>query len=101
MLLDDGAINEAQRDRHPPSFEVFKDYIYLLLKPLDAASKSLDFNTLQLAMFASERFLVTRHSKESPYLEKLWNTLEQNGSRDASPMSLLAAMGHQIGRAHV
>ena len=66
FALDSVAVIEAQRTRHPPSFEVFEDYIYLLLKPLDAESDSLDFNTLQLAMFAGQRFLVTRHSKESP-----------------------------------
>ena len=94
--LDEGAISEAQRDRHPPSFEVFKDYIYLLLKPLDAVSNSLDFNTLQLAMFAGEHFLVTRHSKVSPYLEKLWQTLEKNGCADETPMSLVAAMSRRV-----
>lgn len=75
---------------------MLKDYLYLLLKPLDAESDSLDFNTLQLAMFAGDRFLVTRHSKESPYLVKLWQTLEQNGCADESPMSLVAAMSRRV-----
>lgn len=94
--LDIGAITEAQRDRHPPSFEVFKNYLYLLLKPLDAESSSLDFNTLQLAMFTADNFLITRHSKESPYLEKLWQTLEQNGCADESPMSIVASMSKRV-----
>ncbi len=94
--LDAVAISEAQRSRHPPSFEVYKDYIYLLLKPLDAESDSLDFNTLQLAMFAGDRFLVTRHSRESPYLAKLWQTLESNGCANESPMSLVAAMSRRV-----
>lgn len=94
--LDEGAIIEAQRDRHPPSFEAFKNYIYLLLKPLDAESDSLDFSTLQLAMFAGERFLVTRHSKQSSYLAKLWQTLEQSGSTDASPLSVVASMSERV-----
>lgn len=92
FAFDEFAINEAQRSRHPPSFEVFENYFYLLLKPLDAESDSLDFNTLQLAMFAGERFLVTRHSKESPHLARLWQGMAQNGCRDASPLSLVAAM---------
>jgi len=94
--LDDIVINEAQRNRHPPSFEAFKDYIYLLLKPLDAESDSLDFSTLQLAMFAGERFLVTRHSKQSPYLSKLWESLQQDGSTDASPLSVVASMSERV-----
>ena len=96
FALDNSAINEAQRDRHPPSFNAFSHYIYLLLKPLDAESDSLDFNTLQLAMFASTRFLVTRHTKESPYLAKLWHNLKQNGCADETPISLLAAMSRRV-----
>lgn len=96
FALDNGAIIEAQRSRHPPQIEVFSDYIYLLLKPLDAASDSLDFNTLQLAMFAGNRFLVTRHSKESPYLLKLWKTLEHDGCAGTSPMSLVASMSLRV-----
>lgn len=96
FALDRGAVIEAQRTRHPPSFEAFKDHIYLLLKPLDAESDSLDFNTLQLAMFASERFLVTRHSRESPYLEKLWLNLKQSDATDESPMSVVASMCRRV-----
>ena len=90
--LDPSAVAEAQRTRHPPSVDVYSDYTYLLLKPLDAESDSLDFNTLQLAMFASRRMLVTRRSKESPYLAKLWQTVQQNGIPDATPMSITVAM---------
>jgi magnesium transporter len=96
FTLDTVAISEAQRDRHPPSFEGYDDYLYLLLKPLDAESDSLDFTTLQLAMFAGDRFLVTRHSKESPYLKKLWQNLEQKGAADESPMSLMVAMSRRV-----
>ncbi|MCW9013160.1 MAG: magnesium transporter CorA family protein [Gammaproteobacteria bacterium] len=96
FALDHNVISEAQRSRHPPSFEVFENYIYLLLKPLDAESDSLDFNTFQLAFFASDRFLITRRTKESPYLARLWQRLEQNGSTDESPMTLVAAMSHRV-----
>jgi magnesium transporter len=98
FALDSGAVIEAQRSRHPPSFEAFKDYIYLLLKPLDAESDSLDFNTLQLAMFAGKRFLVSRHSKESPYLAKLWQSLADDGCADESPLSVVASMCKRVAR---
>jgi magnesium transporter len=96
FALDSVAVIEAQRTRHPPSFEVFEDHIYLLLKPLDADSDSLDFNTLQLAMFAGERFLVTRHSKESPYLAKLWQSLADDSCADESPLSVVANMCKRV-----
>jgi len=93
---DTGAISEAQHERHPHRFEGVKDYIYLLLKPLDAESDSLDFSTLQLAMFAGERFLVSRHSKASPYLAKLWQTLKDNGSENQSPLGIVTAMSKRV-----
>lgn len=96
FALDSNAICEAQRSRHPPSFEVFENCIYLLLKPLDADSDSLDFNTLQLAMFASDRFLITRHSHHSPYLAKRWQTLEHDGCAEESPLSLIVAMSRRV-----
>ena len=70
--------------------------MYLLLKPLDAESDSLDFNTLQLAMFAGERFLITRHSKESPYLAKLWQSLQQDGCAGQTPISVVASMSRRV-----
>ncbi len=94
--LDNGTLIEAQRERHPPSFEAFENYIYLLLKPLDAESDSLDFSTLQLAMFAGEGFLVTRHSKASPYLAKLWAALAQDGCAENLPISIVTAMSRRV-----
>lgn len=94
--LDEAAIIEAQRERHPPSYEVYKDSLYLLLKPLDAESHSLDFHTLQLALFAGERFLVTRHSRQSPYLAHLWNSMQQQPHELRSPMDIVIAMSHRV-----
>lgn len=96
FTLDSGLITEAQRKRHPPSIEVFSNYIYLLLKPLDAASDSLDFNTLQLAMFASDRFLVTRHSRHSPFLSRLWQMMEQHDGSNETPMSIMLSMCDRV-----
>jgi magnesium transporter len=94
--LDPGSVAEAQRSRHPPSLEIFDSYIYLLLKPLDAESDSLDYNTLQLAMFGSDRFLVTRHSRESRYLNVLWKSLKNDGASEATPVSIMTAMSRRV-----
>jgi len=94
--LDNKTVSEAQRKRHPPSFEGFDDYIFLLLKPLDAESNTLDFNTLQLAMFFNERFLITRRSKFSPYLDNLWKNMESKGCTDEQPISIVSAMCRRV-----
>jgi len=96
FLLDEVAIIEAQRQRHPPSYKVYKDSLYLLLKPLDAESHSLDFNTLQLALFAGERFLITRHSRHSPYLAHLWNNMQQQAHEVQTPVDIVIAMSRRV-----
>jgi magnesium transporter len=66
------AIQDAQRDRHPPKFEEFGDHTFLLLKGLDAQTQDLNFGTIQIAIFVGPRFLLTRHTGESPSIDRLW-----------------------------
>ena len=73
------AIEDAQRSRHPPKLEWFGDVMFLLLKGLDAQSKSVDFGTIQIAIFVAERFLITRHSNQSLSAETLWNKVVAKG----------------------
>ncbi|MDH5258787.1 MAG: magnesium transporter CorA family protein [Gammaproteobacteria bacterium] len=96
FAIDGLTVNEAQRDRHPPNFQAFEDYNYLLLKPLDTESDSLNFNTLQLAMFTGERFLVTRRSKASPDHTAIWQSLANNGSSGATPMSVMTSINKRV-----
>ena len=96
LNLDQHAVTEAQRPRHPPGFEAFPEYIYLLTKPLTSDSDDLDFATLQLALFAGPRILVTRHSKPSRYIGMQQQTLRQEGCHRQTPMSLAAKIARRI-----
>ncbi len=69
--LDDLAIQDAQRKRHPPKIEAFNDYTFLLFKALHEDASGLDFQTIQLAIFVGKRFVVTRHSGPSPSIRAL------------------------------
>ncbi|MCB1692336.1 MAG: magnesium transporter CorA family protein [Pseudomonadales bacterium] len=85
------AIQDAQRDRHPPKFEHFDDYYFLLLKGLSPAPEGTDFDTIQISMFVGDRFLVTRHSDVSLSIDLLWKsvtltpTLLEQGARGLVP----------------
>ena len=59
------AIADARRHRHPPKLEVFDDHLFILLRGLDADSEMLEFGTIQLALFAGQRFLLSRHTQKS------------------------------------
>ena len=81
--LDSLAISDAQRKRHPPKLEVFDDYFLLLMRGLDKSTRDIEFNTIQIAFFVGERFLVTRHNLESVSVDTTWADAD-NGNLDLS-----------------
>jgi len=94
--LDEHVVTEAQRPRHPPGFEAFPDYFYLLLKPLTSETEDLEFATQQMAIFASSRLLVTRHSQHSRFIKLQHERLGKDGCNGDSPMSLAAAITRRV-----
>jgi magnesium transporter len=75
------AVQDAQRDRHPPKLEVFDHQTFLLLKGFSADSDKFEFRTLQLALFVGERFFLTRHSPPSPSVNQLHQELCNDPSK--------------------
>ncbi|WP_461482430.1 magnesium transporter CorA family protein [Porticoccus sp.] len=70
------AILDAQRKRHPPKLEVFDDHLFILLRGLDAESRTLDFGTIQIALFAGDNFLLTRRGGISVSINDWWGKKE-------------------------
>ncbi len=83
------AVQDALRTRHPPKLEVFDSATFLLLRGLDAAQPGLDFGVIQLALFAGDGFLITRHSGRSVSVEIVRRELFA-GEPEAHPDSSLA-----------
>lgn len=69
------AVTDALRDRHPPKIEEFEDSTFILMRGLDADSRSLDLGTIQLSLFVSKRSLVTRSSGHSVSTAKVVSEL--------------------------
>jgi len=84
------AVQDAQRDRHPPKIEAFPDYTFILLKGLSAESKDIDFKTIQLALFIGERFLVTRHTGKSMSINRLEKMLTEQDTTEFNEVPKLA-----------
>ncbi len=70
------AISDAQRQRHPAKFEYFSKYWFLLLKELFTETDNIEFATTQLAFFVSDRFLITRRSGTSDFIDAYWKKIE-------------------------
>lgn len=84
------AVQDALRDRHPPKVEDFGTYTFLLFKGLSSVSETLDFTTLQLALFVGKRLLVTRRSAASTSIDQVWEEIRRNAIRMASGPARLA-----------
>ncbi len=70
------ALQDASRDRHPPKIEDFEDHTFMILRGLSADSDSIDCNNILLALFVSERFIITRHSQRSLSIERAMTAVE-------------------------
>jgi magnesium transporter len=84
------AIQDAQRDRHPPKFEVFPENVFVLLKGLSADTVDIRYRTLQIACFVGERFLVTRRAARSVSIDNAWKeTTDGKLALSAAPAQIL------------
>lgn len=81
------SIDDAQRDRHPPKVEQLPGYLFLIWRGLHAQTDSMDFRTIQIAMWMSDNLLITRHSEDSPSIDKAW-ALAETG-KTSTPQHLL------------
>jgi len=91
------AIQDAQRDRHPPKIEAFGNSTFILLKGLGTTTDEFEFATIQVAVFIGQRFLVTRHSGHSRSIDALQKEAERNaglvaGGPDALALRLFRIM---------
>lgn len=74
------AIEDALKVRHPPRFEAFEQTSFLLLRGLDAKTRSIDFGVIQLGVFLGSRFVITRHQQASTSANALFEEVAQNHS---------------------
>ena len=96
------AIQDALRQRHPPKLEQFDDYLFMLLRGLDADTEGIDFGVIQLSLFISDRFLITRHNKASVSANWLFDKIQaEGGGNDVSPGALAVRLSGRLVRRYV
>ena len=74
--LNELALDDCQRERHPPKLEWFDEYFFLLMKGFTAETKTIDYSIVHISFFVGQRFIVTRHALPSPSIDRTWNLLE-------------------------
>lgn len=78
LLINELALDDCQRERHPPKLEWFDQYFFLLLKGFTADTDSIDYGIVHISFFVGERFMATRHDIVSPSINKVWMAMENN-----------------------
>ncbi len=72
------ALDDAQRERHPPKLEWFDNYFFLLLKGFTAETESIDFSIVHISFFVGRNFLATRHAMKSPSIDNVLKRIYEN-----------------------
>jgi len=96
------AIQDALRPRHPPKIERFNDFLFILLRGLDADTAGIDFGVIQLSLFVGKRFLLTRHSNPSVSANWLFDELQRDATiMGEGPGSLAIRISNRLARRYV
>ena len=96
------AIQDALRQRHPPKLESFNDYLFILLKGLDAKTEGIQFGVIQLALFIGKRFLITRHNKASLSANWLFDQIKTDHTNvEMTPGALAIKLSGRLVRRYV
>lgn len=71
------SIVDSQRDRHPPKFESFDNYVFIIIRPIEL---SVDFSCdfAQLSIFLGEQYIVTKSFKNINAIENTWDSYSNN-----------------------
>jgi magnesium transporter len=72
---DETTRSQALSSRFPPKVEHTDAGTFILLRALNAEAQSIDFGTIQIAFLVGERFVLSRHSSQSPSIERTRNAL--------------------------
>ncbi|WP_455205430.1 magnesium/cobalt transporter CorA [Kaarinaea lacus] len=84
------AVQDAQRNRHPPKLETFNEFTFLLLKCLGTESEDFKFSTIQLAVFIGRNYLITRHWEASPSVQQAYNEVVREPQRFVDGLDAIA-----------
>ncbi len=76
------AIQDAQRDRHPPKLELFDGFVFMMLRDLITAYEDSEPEVADLALFVGRNFLISRHHRTIPSIDKAFEAAQA----DAGPM---------------
>lgn len=67
------AVEDAQRERHPPKTETFENQVVTLYRGITHFDEKLNVELVPIALFASEKCLISVHQGKSMSIQQHWN----------------------------
>jgi magnesium transporter len=96
------AIQDALRPRHPPKIERFDNFLFILLRGLNAKTSGINVGFIQLSLFVGDRFLLTRHSSPSMSINWMCEEVQRDaGVMKEGPGSLAIHLSNRLARRYV
>lgn len=90
--LPDLAIQDAQRERHPPKLEVFDNLLFIMLRDLVSDENTVDQVVVSLSLLLGANFVVTRHHNPVPAIERVFDTVRSHTDELAAGPAHIAYM---------
>mgnify|MGYP003642562956 CR=1 FL=1 len=74
------SVSDSLRDRHPPKYEIFPGYEYILLRTIHSTKNGKSLKFEQLSVFVGKRFIVTRSINDTgnKVLSDIWEDYKNN-----------------------
>jgi magnesium transporter len=95
------AVQDAQRERHPPKFEQFEDQLFVLLRGIAARTEGVDYRPLQISYFIGASTLLTVHRGNAMSIS-LWQQSPQLGAvLAAGPLALFLQLAKSLGQLYL
>jgi magnesium transporter len=76
--LSDLAIQDTQRERHPPKLEIFDNLLFIMLRDLATDENTVEQVVVCLSLLLGVNFVVTRHHNPVPAIEKVLDTVRSH-----------------------
>lgn len=97
FALDDLSIADSLRDRHPPKYESYKSYDFILFRPLELNKETNEIIFSQLSLFTGKGFLISRSFVTNHEIDQIWQEQTQLKDRSAiTPTCIICLIGRAI-----
>lgn len=100
--LNELALRDSIRGRHPPKFEEFDNNAFVLLRSIEMSKVDDSISFAQVSLFLGERYLITRHLESVNVLDNAWSDYSLNKkTEDISERTILYRLFRSIADEYV